>query len=31
MEGKTVRAHDFVASPTGLEQSYIVSSRVKRE
>lgn len=26
---KTVRAHDFVASPANLEQSYIVSSRVK--
>ena len=26
---KTVRAHDFVASPAELEQSYIVSSRVK--
>ena len=26
---KTVRAHDFVASPANLDQSYIVSSRVK--
>ena len=26
---KTVRAHDFVASPAELEHSYIVSSRVK--
>ncbi len=26
---KTVRAHDFVASPAEIEQSYIVSSRVK--